>query len=248
VESVESDDFLDIDQAIPPLSESEELSEDDFPSNTPTPRASRQRPSNFDTQAILSSPSQGIGIMSLPRPVGYTQDLQIQLEDRSSSLAPHPESDASTTQSLQEFRRSLNNEDTTQPSYPTLHPLPRARSLSLTPSNTSSIDSGDPDMPLSASEINDFFSEQNAEGFSDDFIVAALKRTRCRPALAEVVLEAWKDGQPLPFQRGIWSLEDDEAAESGDGVALAKLERKHTLDGWGGLTERLKFLDGYRSR
>jgi hypothetical protein len=43
-------------------------------------------------------------------------------------------------------------------------------------------------------------------------------------------------------------LEDDDAVESGDGVALAKLERKHTLDGWGGITERLVFLKGYRSR
>jgi hypothetical protein len=52
----------------------------------------------------------------------------------------------------------------------------------------------------------------------------------------------------LPYQRGIWSIQDDEAVESGDGVALAKLERKHTLDGWGGITERLRFLEGYRSR
>jgi hypothetical protein len=52
----------------------------------------------------------------------------------------------------------------------------------------------------------------------------------------------------LPYQRGIWSIQDDEAVESGDGVALAKLERKHTLDGWGGITERLRFLEEYRNR
>jgi hypothetical protein len=247
-ESVESDDILEFGKSIPRPEELEEPSEDDYPSNTPTPRATRQRPNNFDTQAILSSPSQGISITRLPRPVSYTQETQTQAEDRSSSLAPHPESDASTTQSLQEFRRSLNEEDATQPSYPTLNPLPRARSLSLTSSITSSTDSGDPDMPLDASEIDDFFAEQNAQGFSDDFIAKALKRTRCRPGLAEIVLEAWRNGQALPNRRGIWSVEDDDAAESGDGVALAKLERKHTLDGWGGLTERMRFLDGYRSR
>jgi hypothetical protein len=239
VESIESDDFLDIHKLSPTP---EEPSEDDLPSNTPTPRASRHRPNNFDTQAILSSPSQEIRISKLPRPVGYTQDLP-QPETRSSSLAPHPESDASTTQSLQEFRRSLNDNE---PSQPSLAPLPRARSLSLTPSATSSTDSGDPDPPLSASEMNDFFAEQNAAGFNDTFIAAALKRTRCRPDLADLVLEAWKDGRSLPSQRGIWSVEDDKAVESGDGVALARLEAKHTLDGWGGITERVRFLEGYR--
>jgi hypothetical protein len=241
VESVESEDFVDIGQLPPPLEALDEPSDDDLPSNTPTPRASRQKATNFDTQAILSSPSQGIGITKLPRP--YTQPD----DPRSSSLAPHPDSDASTTQSLQEFRRSLNDEDSEQQP---LHAISRPLSLSPTPSTASisSDTSGDPDVPLSASEIDVFFSEQNAQGFSDDFIISALKRTRCRPGLAEVVLEAWSKGHKLPIQRGIWSIEDDAAVESGDGVALAKLERKHTLDGWGGITERLRFLEGYRSR
>jgi hypothetical protein len=241
VESVESEDFVDTGQLPPPLEALDEPSDDDLPSNTSTPRASRQKATNFDTQAILSSPSQGIGITKLPRP--YTQPD----DPRSSSLAPHPDSDASTTQSLQEFRRSLNDEDSEQQP---LHAISRPLSLSPTPSTASisSDTSGDPDVPLSASEIDVFFSEQNAQGFSDDFIIRALKRTRCRPGLAEVVLEAWSKGHKLPIQRGIWSIEDDAAVESGDGVALAKLERKHTLDGWGGITERLRFLEGYRSR
>jgi hypothetical protein len=247
MQSVESEDILDIDHLSPLREGLEETSEDDFPSNTPTPRAVRQRTNNFDTQAILSSPSPDIGITPLPRPAGYTQDLQTQTDHRSSSLAPHPESEASTTQSLQEFRHSLNGEDT-QVSYPTLPALPRLTSLSPAPSTSSSTGSGDPDVPLDASEFDDFFDEKLADGFSNEFITKALKRTRCRPGLAEVVLDAWAQGKPLPFQRGIWSLEDDEAVESGDGVALAKLERKHTLDGWGGITERLVFLKGYRSR
>jgi hypothetical protein len=247
MQSVESEDILDIDHLSPLREGLEETSEDDFPSNTPTPRAVRQRTNNFDTQAILSSPSPDIGITPLPRPAGYTQDLQTQTDHRSSSLAPHPESEASTTQSLQEFRHSLNGEDT-QVSYPPLPTLPRLTSLSPAPSTSSSTGSGDPDVPLDASEFDDFFDEKLADGFSNEFITKALKRTRCRPGLAEVVLDAWAQGKPLPFQRGIWSLEDDEAVESGDGVALAKLERKHTLDGWGGITERLVFLKGYRSR
>lgn len=239
--SVQSDDFLDIDQLAPPHEDIDRPSDDDLPSNTPTPRAPRQKPSNFDTQAILSSPSQGIGISRLPRPFGYTQDLQTQTEPRSSSVAPHPESDASTTQSLHEFRRSLNGENDS-----TL-PLPRSPSHSPTPSDGSNT-SGDPDPPLEADEFSDYYAELNAQGFSDDFISAALRRTRCRPDLAELVLDAWKDGKPLPNRRGVWSLADDGAAESGDGVELMRLEEKHTLDGWGGITERIRFLESYRSR
>jgi hypothetical protein len=29
---------------------------------------------------------------------------------------------------------------------------------------------------------------------------------------------------------------------------MARLERKHTCDGWGGIMERMKFLDVYRER
>jgi hypothetical protein len=246
VESIELEEFPSADQSPSRPEDFGEPSEDDLPSNTPTPRAPRLRPNNFDTQAILSSPSQDIRIGKLPRPLDFTQAIETQA-DRSSSLAPHLDSDASTTQSMQEFRRSLNGEGTSQPMYPTLVTLPRAPSFSPTPSNSSDI-SEDPDPPLSAHEIDAFFATQNALGLSDPFIAAALKRTRCRPALAEIVLDAWKEGKPLPHQRGIWSLEDDEAAESGDGLELAQLERKHTLDGWGGITERLRFLEGYRSR
>jgi hypothetical protein len=68
-----------------------------------------------------------------------------------------------------------------------------------------------------------------------------------RPELAVRVLEAWKDGNPLPKARGIWSIEDDVVVESGDGLELAMLAKKHSLDGWGGITERLLFLEAYRS-
>lgn len=120
--------------------------------------------------------------------------------------------------------------------------------MSPTPSVASSTDSGDPDPPLNAQEMEDFFDDRLAEGFNDEFIIRALKRTRFRPELALVVLDAWKEGLSLPNQRGIWSLEDDEDVESGDGVALARLEVKHTMDGWGGITERLLFLESYRNR
>ncbi|KAF1912102.1 hypothetical protein BDU57DRAFT_78918 [Ampelomyces quisqualis] len=247
MESVESLEWLDIDHLPPPSVEIGDASEDDLPENSPTPRAPRQRVSNFDTQAILSSPSQGIGFTRLPRPADYTKRQHLDTERRSPSIAPHLDSDASTTQSLQEFRRSLNDEDTAQPSYPPLKPLPRATFSSPAPSD-SSTGSGDPDEPLDGDEVDDFFAAQNALGFSDDFVAKALKRTRFRPALAELVIDAWVEGRPLPNQRGIWSVEDDAAAESGDGVALAILERKHTLDGWGGLTERTRFLEAYRNR
>lgn len=228
-------------------SESDQTSDSDADSDTSTPRPTRQKASDFDTQAILSSPI-------LP-PINTAQSHLQDPENQPLSSSPprHPESDASTTLSLQEFRRSLNGEEAEhQPLFPQLPPRPRARvSVSPAPStysttSTSSTTSGDPDVPLDASELDDFFAEQNDIGFDDDFIFRALKRTRMRPGLAVQVLDAWKEGLPVPNQRGIWSIEDDENVESGDGLALARLERKHTLDGWGGITERMLFLEGWR--
>ncbi|KAF1938162.1 hypothetical protein EJ02DRAFT_410981 [Clathrospora elynae] len=248
-ESVESDNFPDIDQLpVPPEGYETESADDlpaDTPTPTPTPRANRQKASNFDTQAILSSQTQP-PTDKLPRPHGYTQaDPQ-----GSSSPTHHLDSDASTTQSLQEFRRSLNEDEVAQLSYPQLPPQHSYVSPSPAPSRTSSIstDSGDPDPPLAAHELDEFFDEQHAQDFNDDFIVRALKRTRLRPELAVKVLDAWRRGDSLPHERGIWSIEDDDAVESGDGVALADLERKHSLDGWGGITERMLFLEAERSR
>lgn len=241
VESIESDEFLDIDHLRQPLGY-ETGSEDDLRSNTPTPRATRQKVSNLDTQAILSSPTQD----GFPRSIGLAQEANFQQELLFSSPQV-PESDASTTQSMEEFRRSLQEEDVGEATYPQYPPRPLRLSSSPVPSTTST-SSGDPDPPLNAEEINEFYDEQNAQGFPNDFISAALKRTGLRPELAVKVLDAWKQGKPLPSERGIWSKENDTAVESGDGYELAKLARKHTIDGWGGVTERLVFLEGYRSR
>jgi hypothetical protein len=244
VESIESDDFLNIDSLHAPPSPDNVL-DDDLPSNTPTPRAARQKVSNFDTQAILS-PTQD----DFPPPHKYTHDVKPHQEQRYSSPFQQSESDVSTTQSLEEFRRSLQEEeDSDQTLYSQLPPQPLRLSSSPAPSSTSSVStgSGDPDPPLTGDEINDFYEDRNEEGWPNDFISKALKRTRMRPELAVRVLDAWKDGKPLPAERGIWSIEDDAAVEGGDGLELAKLERKHTLDGWGGIMERLKFLETYRS-
>lgn len=244
VQSIESDEFQD--HLPPPPPGYETLSEDDLPSNTPTPRATRQKVSHFDTQAILASPSPE----KLPRSLDLAQDARDQEKQRSLSPVQLPDSDASITQSIEEFRRSLPEEDSAQYGYAQYPPQPLHVSSSPAPSvaSSTSTGSGDPDPPLSADEINEFYAEQNAEGFSNDFISAALKRTRLRPELTVKVLDAWSRGKPLPNERGIWSKEDDVAVESGDGYELAKLEKKHTLDGWGGVTERLVFLEGYRSR
>ncbi|KNG50789.1 transcription factor protein [Stemphylium lycopersici] len=246
IESIESDELPGIDQLPKAPPGYETVSEDDLPSNTPTPRATRRKVSNFDTQAILSSPIQS----KFPPPLGFAQGAKLHEEPRFSSPAQVPESDASTTQSMEEFRRSLQEEDLTQPTYSQHAPHPLRLSSSPAPSTASSTstDSGDPDPPLTAAEIHAFYDEQNEQGWSNDFISAALKRTRLRPELTVKVLDAWKLGKPLPNERGIWSKEDDVAVESGDGFELAKLGRKHSVDGWGGVTERLVFLEGYRSR
>ncbi|KAJ4336354.1 hypothetical protein N0V87_005505 [Didymella glomerata] len=225
---------------IPEASDDDE--EDSLPSNTPTPRAPKF--AAFDTQAILS-PSQNVPFVSrLPRPID-------------SSPPHHPDSEASTTQSLQEFSSYL--QDTGEDSRPQPQtPIPRPpRPASPTPSATSeaesvgshaSTGSGDPDPPLQADEMDAFFSEQLADGFSNEHVTKALKRTRFRPGLATTVLEAWRHGNTLPDQRGVWSVEEDETVESGDGAALAQLGRKHTVDGWGGVTERMNFLQAWERR
>jgi hypothetical protein len=244
VESIESDDFPDTDELHPPPPADNVVS-DDLPSNTPTPRAARQKVSYFDTQAILS-PTQD----SLSRPHNHAYGTKPHERQRSSSPFQQLESDASTTQSLEEFRRSLQEEEgPDQTLYSQAPPQPLRLSSSPAPSSASSTStgSGDPDPPLTGDEIDEFYEDRNEEGWSNDYISKALKRTRMRPELAVRVLEAWKDGNPLPKARGIWSIEDDVAVESGDGLELAKLAKKHSLDGWGGITERLLFLEVYRS-
>ena len=238
----------------------ETLSSSDYPSNTPTPKAPRHKASVFDTQAILSSPSQAFPLSRLPRPPEFTQPLETQLEstnqDRAPSTVPSspiqaPSSIASPTQSLEEFRRSLNDTDAPEEFSmpPNFAPIPRPpRSPSPAASDASSTNSGDPDPPLRPDEFDDYFKAAHELGSNDQFIIAALKHTRCRPGLTDEVLAAWKVGQPLPDRRGIWSKEDDEDVEDGDVDLLKRLEGKHTLDGWGGVTERILWLEQYRNR
>ncbi|CAE7211998.1 hypothetical protein P3342_012307 [Pyrenophora teres f. teres] len=242
VESIESDDFSDIKDLPPPPSIYDTVSEDELPSNTPTPRAVRQTKSIFNTQAILSSPTQDPRD-NLTRPFG--KDTTPKQKLCSPSPFDRLESDASTTQSLEEYRRSLQEKAAAEASP---KPLRISASPSPAPSTVSSTGSGDPDPPLTADEINEFFDEQNARGISNAFISAALTRTRLRPELTIKVLDAWTAGKSLPNERGIWSKADDEAVESCDGIALDRLEMKHTLDGWGGITERMIFLEGSRNR
>jgi hypothetical protein len=221
----------------PPRIPEDDDDEDDLAPNTPTPRATKV--ANFDTQAILFPSQHPARISELPRPA------------LDSSPPHHPESDASTTQSLQEFSSYLEENaqyDQIQTQPPLTH-LPRP--ASPTPSATSEASSSgseDPDEPLAADEIENFFAEQHSEGFSDEYITKALKRTRFRPGLAVAVLDAWKHGRPLPNQRGIWDIKEDEDVKNGDGAALERLERKHTLDGWGGITERINFLRAWERR
>lgn len=99
---------------------------------------------------------------------------------------------------------------------------------------------------LEPDEVDEFWAEQKVCGFTDDEIAAALHWTMFRPALASEVLDAWAQGNDPPNKRGIWSEEEDKAAEGGDGLALALLQRKHSMDGWGGLEERMKYLSRRR--
>jgi len=226
-EDDDEDDEEDNDEVDEGDDDDEEAS---LPSNSPTPRATRY--AAFDTQAILSPSQTQPNIPGLPRPNHF------------SSPPHHPESDASTTQSLQEFSSYLL--DAAQHRQ-----QPPPRPASPTPSTTSTASSTtpeDPDPPLSASELDAFFSAQQRLGFDSAFITRALKRTRCRPRLATEVLEAWRRGEPLPARRGVWSVQEDEMVRRGDGRALGTLGARHTVDGWGGVTERVRFLEAWEGR
>jgi hypothetical protein len=206
----------------------EDSDEDSFPSNSRTPRTIKYNA--FDTQTILSPSQNRPQISALPRP-------------RLDSSPPHrSNSDASATQSLQEFSSYLQDD-------PPMAPAP-ARPASPTPSSASSASTiasdTDPDPPLAHDELPLFVAQCTDAGFDDAAIRLALRRTRGRPALAETVLEAWREGLPLPVQRGIWSKEEDAVLESGDGRALQALATRHSLDGWGGVTERMNFLRAWR--
>lgn len=210
----------------------EDDSEASLPSTNPTPRATKYNA--FDTQAILSPSQNRPNISALPRP------------PLDSSPPYHPESDASATQSLQEFSSYLQDDDAVDHQAPP--PPPPARPASPTPSTTSTSTASttasdmDPDPPLAHDEIDAFFAQRNDAGFGNDAILLALRRTGGRPVLAEEVLEAWGEGRPLPLKRGVWSKEEDGVLERGDGRALEELAERHTLDGWGGVTERMNYL------
>lgn len=218
------------------LDDDEDDSDASLPSNDPTPRATKYNA--FDTQAILSPSQNKPHISALPRP------------PLDSSPPHHPDSDASATQSLQEFSSYLQDDPNLSHDPPL--PPPPARPASPTPSTTSTTTESDlasdidPDLPLTHEEIDIFFAECNEAGFENDAIRKALRRTRGRPVLAEEVLEAWREGEPLPVRRGIWSVEDDDLLERGDGSALEMLAGRHTLDGWGGVTERMNYLRAWR--
>ncbi|KAF2870297.1 hypothetical protein BDV95DRAFT_575474 [Massariosphaeria phaeospora] len=226
------------------------LEYDEPPSSphSPTPRAPRHRAPAFDTQAILSSPSQSLPLAGLSRPFVSIELPETQPDpfnpDERSSPTPHPHSEASTTHSIQEFRRSLNSnlEEESDEDF-TLTALPRPLDLASSPSSTTS---GDPDPPLQAFETAEYYELEHERGFSDAWIRAALHHTKFRPDLASVVLDAWLEGKALPNMRGVWSREDDVDLDSADAKVLERLERKHTNDGWGGTVERWKYLEQCR--
>ncbi|KAF2260688.1 hypothetical protein CC78DRAFT_584593 [Lojkania enalia] len=227
----ESDELHNPSRTPPSRVKLEPPSSSDFPSNTPTPRAPRHRPAGFSEQELEEE--------------GGARSPSASLQP--SSPTRKPASIASTTQSLQDFRHSLNDEEPSASLPSNLAPASNLRpsQQSLASSSPSSTTSGDPDPPLEHDEFEDFFNAQHESGFKDDQIIKALKITRCRPNLTELVLDAWAENKPLPNQRGIWSEEEDQMLTSGDGVALARLEIKHKENGWGGTTERLKWLEGY---
>lgn len=103
----------------------------------------------------------------------------------------------------------------------------------------------DLDPPLLSHELDEFFDEQRSFPFDFEHaeIAAALRMTSHRAGLAGDVLDAARDGVPVPSQRGIWCAEDDDDLTRGEEAGVERLANKHTLDGWGGVRERTAFLD-----
>ncbi|KAF2202826.1 hypothetical protein GQ43DRAFT_462091 [Delitschia confertaspora ATCC 74209] len=229
----------------------QELQNPEDENSTPRPGPIGFRAALYDTQAILLSPSQTIDLGLAPLPPGFSQSdggSPSPTSSRASSSTRRPDS-VSTSFSIQEFRRSFTEADAAPVNQREQSPLiemapialPDVESDSETDSPSSSSDL-DPDPPLAGLEIGEFFEEQQEEGYSTEEIALALGHTTLRPELAKLVLEELKAGRPLPDQRGIWTKEDDEKARYGGPRELRALQLKHTVDGWGGISEREKYL------
>ncbi|KAF2745292.1 hypothetical protein M011DRAFT_488218 [Sporormia fimetaria CBS 119925] len=218
--------------ASPPAHRSQIRGSSPLPPDTPKPKKS-----TFDTQAILDSESQLDLLQPIPRPPASPP-----AQEPFSPL--RPPSEASTTESLQEFRHSVQS---AEPPEPSIHTetfdddsqtlLPPASPPPPMPHPAVQPDSDpDPDGPLCDEEVDDFVAEQKKRGVTEDQIYDAMARTYGRPLLTARVLTSVLEKKPLPEQRGIWTFQDDEDLRGG--VHLDRVIKKHTLDGWGGVMER----------
>lgn len=97
---------------------------------------------------------------------------------------------------------------------------------------------------LTDDEQDAFFEAQQARGYSEADIIAALKCTSMRADLAKLVLLAFRRGKGIPRDiAGIWTQEDDLALEGSDATKLKRLSMKH---GWDECQARMEFLEEFR--
>ncbi|CAD0087653.1 unnamed protein product [Aureobasidium vineae] len=93
---------------------------------------------------------------------------------------------------------------------------------------------------LSAGEMWPWIDAQISAGYTEDAVIAALRKTSFNPKLAVMVLEA---GEEEADVAGVWTEEEDIIVEGSDARAIRRLEVKH---GKGSAMARLKFLSDWR--
>ncbi|KAI9712844.1 MAG: hypothetical protein M1820_001466 [Bogoriella megaspora] len=119
-------------------------------------------------------------------------------------------------------------------------------SASRTPKSSQNEDHGSetqgPETQLT--DLNAWIEEREAEGFDYQTIGEALKATSLDASLAEQILPSIEATRGVPKDmRGVWTKEDDEALEGGDGRKIRRLEEKH---GWRLFRERMGVLREWR--
>ncbi|KAI9665995.1 MAG: hypothetical protein M1821_003930 [Bathelium mastoideum] len=100
------------------------------------------------------------------------------------------------------------------------------------------------DSQTEMSYLNSYLTEMVEAGHDYNHVVEALHATCLDAELAREILPKLGSGQGIPKNiRGVWTADDDEQVEGGDGKYIKRLESKH---GWALVQERLKFLQDWR--
>ena len=100
------------------------------------------------------------------------------------------------------------------------------------------------DSQTELSDMDKWIREMVEEGHDWDLVVEAMRVTCFDTDLVLQILPSLESGEGVPQDvQGVWTEEDDEQLEGGDGRCLKRLDRKH---GWTLMDERMDFLRRWR--